>query len=105
MIIETKIVEWFGLNGIMLFPFILVKRKPSPRLLNHERIHFAQCLELLVIPFYIIYVLEYIRHWLWFHNHIDAYKSICFEAEARAFHWNMDYLKRRRSYAWRHYIA
>ena len=49
--------------AMAIFPFILVHRSSIPvgeKLLNHERIHLQQQLELLIIPFYIWYGLEYL---------------------------------------------
>ena len=56
-------VPSLGVNGMALWPFILVQRgNPSARLLNHERIHHRQQLEMLLLPFYVWYVLEYAYH-------------------------------------------
>ena len=67
--------------------------------INHERIHNAQMRELLWIPFYIIYVFE----WLWllirFRHPHKAYMNISFEREAYLFGHDLEYLERRRRYA------
>jgi hypothetical protein len=50
-------------SGMALFPFIMLRKKDlphTPQLLNHERIHLMQQLELLVLPFYIWYLIEYL---------------------------------------------
>jgi len=49
-------LKWLPYTGMALFPFILIKKKDLPVgdvLINHERIHLQQQLELLLIPFYI----------------------------------------------------
>jgi hypothetical protein len=44
-----------GFRGITLFPFIILfssKEKQNHVLLNHEKIHIRQQLELLILPFF-----------------------------------------------------
>lgn len=70
--------------------------------INHERIHNAQQRELLWIPFYILYVLEYLWLLLRYRNHDRAYNSISFEREAYAHGHDLSYLPRRHRFAqWR----
>lgn len=69
---------------------------------NHESIHDAQQKELLWIPFYILYILE----WIWrliIHRDFDkAYRNISFEKEAYRNDRNLNYLSERRHFAqWR----
>ena len=67
--------------------------------INHERIHNAQMRELLWIPFYILYVLE----WLWllvrYRDPHKAYLNISFEREAYRHGHDLGYLKRRHRFA------
>lgn len=75
----------------------------SPRVLRHEAIHSAQQRELLWIPFYLLYILEWIWQLLLTRNWYKAYESISFEREAYANESDEGYLKRRPVYAqWRH---
>ena len=87
------------INAIALFPFILVKDKQlrkDPVLLNHEKIHLRQQLELLVVFFYLWYIAEY-YYWLFrLKNPHAAYFRISFEREAYANEHNFSYLKKRR---------
>ena len=93
-------VPFLRVNGMALFPFILVQKgKPSARLLNHERIHHRQQLELLILPFYVWYLLEYAWHRLRGLNHHAAYLAIRFEREAYRHDGEADYLKRRKWWA------
>ncbi|MEE1946380.1 hypothetical protein VRU48_14745 [Pedobacter sp. KR3-3] len=97
------IVVWSKLpaSGMALFPFILVKNhalKTDRSLINHEQIHLRQQLELLVIPFYVFYLLNYLINLLRFRNHHQAYLQICFEREAFANELDFDYLKQRKLY-------
>lgn len=71
---------------------------------NHERIHTAQMRELLFIPFYVVYVLEWLVRMVQFRNWDKAYRNISFEREAYANGDNLDYLNHRRAYAFRKYL-
>ena len=66
--------------------------------LNHEAIHTAQMRELLYVPFYLLYVLE----WLWllpkYRKRHEAYRNISFECEAYAHEADPDYLKTRKKF-------
>ena len=98
-------IPWMKANGMALFPFILVRLKnPSPTLLNHERIHLRQQLELLIIPFYIWYLLEYGWNRLKYKDHYYAYRKISFEAEAFAHDQDLSYLKKRRFWGFLRYF-
>lgn len=72
--------------------------------INHERIHTAQERELLFVPFYIVYVIEWLIRLLQYRNRHDAYRNISFEREAYANGHNLGYLPKRKLFAWRHYI-
>lgn len=91
-------------SGMALFPFILLRRHAGdPRLLRHERIHLRQQAELLVLPFYIWYLLEYGLYRLRGYSHSRAYHAIRFEREAFAHDMDPGYLERRRVWAFWHY--
>ncbi len=94
---------FMAVNGMALFPFILVKNsnsKHDPIFVNHERIHLRQQLELLVLPFYVLYLLNYFVNLLQYRNHQMAYLNIVFEREAYAMDKNVTYLKSRKFCAW-----
>lgn len=65
-------------------------------LLNHERIHIRQQLELLVIPFYIWYVSEWFFHYAKCRHWWHAYRQISFEREAYDNEEDFEYLKKRK---------
>jgi len=74
----------------------------TPVLLNHERIHTAQQRELLWLPFYIIYLLEWLMRLIMLRRWEEAYRALSFEREAYARQGQKDYLKQRRHFAqWR----
>lgn len=90
-----------------LFPFILLKHKAlasNAVMINHERIHLRQQAELLVIPFYLCYLLNYIFNFVKYRNHKRAYLNIVFEREAYANEADLSFLRRRRWFNWRRYF-
>lgn len=90
--------------AITLFPFVLVQKEKyrTGKLERHEQIHIRQQLELLVIPFYVLYGLNYLVNLIL--RKENAYREICFEREAYANEGKVDYLKRRKFWAWLRYL-
>lgn len=108
IIYSDKFLDFFSwfmrIGGITLFPFIILreKHKGTKRgeiVVNHESIHIQQALEMLVIPFYIAYGLNYFIN-LFRKTENGPYKAIVFEKEANANENNLNYLKERKLYAW-----
>ena len=94
-------------RAITLYPFVLLRYagdRLDPVLLNHERIHLRQQLELLVVPFYLWYVGEYVWRRIKGMNHLSAYLTISFEQEAYANEHQLDYLDLRRPFAFRKHL-
>jgi hypothetical protein len=85
------------IRAITLFPFIVTgsHTKMDEVLLNHERIHLRQQIELLVIPFYIWYLTEGV---------IRGYRNISFEREAFSNEKDAGYLQKRKPYSFFRYI-
>lgn len=82
--------------GITLWPFIVMKHKglkTDPVFINHERIHLRQQLELLILPFFVWYGIEYLVRLVQYRNRYAAYRNISFEREAYANEENLTYLK------------
>jgi hypothetical protein len=91
-----------------LFPFILVQNeqlKKDEILINHEAIHLRQEVELLIIPFYMLYFINYLVNLCRYRDHSKAYLNIAFEREAYAVETDMSYLKHRQFWSWLKYIA
>ena len=85
--------------GIALWPFIVIKNhrlKKDMIFINHERIHLRQQAELLVLPFYIVYLLEYLIRLCQYRNSRDAYRNISFEREAYSKEAELSYLNHRK---------
>lgn len=90
-----------------LFPFIFLKSKGlklDKQIINHELIHIRQQLELLIIPFYFLYFLNYLINYIYYRNHYLAYKNIVFEREAFANDLKPGYLQKRRFASWIKYF-
>jgi hypothetical protein len=85
------------IRAVALFPFIVIPSttKMDDILLNHERIHLRQQIELLIIPFYIWYLIE---------GAIKGYRNICFEKEAFANENDLSYLKNRKPLSFLKYM-
>ncbi|MBC3757883.1 hypothetical protein H7U19_05665 [Hyunsoonleella sp. SJ7] len=98
MILISKYIVPKGYDGISIFPFIFLHRKElkfSATLINHEKIHLRQQLELLVLPFYIWYGIEFLIRLVQFKNWHRAYLNISFEREAYSNEKDLKYLKKR----------
>lgn len=89
--------------GMAIYPFIILKKedfKKSTVLINHEKIHLRQQQELLIIPFYLLYLVNYLINLLRYTNHQQAYEQIIFEKEAYQNDSNPTYLLSRKRFAW-----
>lgn len=87
-----------GYRGMTVFPFVLMKYdfdKENQIFINHEKIHLRQQLELLILPFFIWYFLEYLLRLVQYKNAGLAYRNISFEREAYANETDLNYLKNR----------
>lgn len=90
-------------SAMALYPFMLFRNKrlmADRVIINHETIHFRQQQELLILPFYVIYLLHYLVNLLKYRNHQKAYFYICFEQEAYRHDTDFSYLNNRMPYAW-----
>ena len=72
--------------------------------INHERIHDAQQRELLHVPFYVLYVVEWLLRLVRHRNFLKSYRSISFEREAYAHGHDLDYFSGRRHYSFIKYL-
>lgn len=105
IIISDRALRFFGLflggvdgiRGLAFWPFIFISSntKIDDVLINHERIHLRQQIEMLIIPFYIWYLIEYYR---------KGYYNVSFEKEAYANEKNFNYLKKRRIFGFIRYL-
>lgn len=98
MILVSKYMVPKGYLAIALFPFLFVKNaglKANSYFMNHERIHLRQQVEMLIIPFFIWYGVEFLIRYVKYHNWNVAYRKISFEREAYFNEKDLNYLKSR----------
>lgn len=97
------IVKNLPAEGMAIFPFILLKKesyKKDKQILNHEKIHLRQQLELLIFPFYFLYLLNYLINLLRYKKHDLAYRKIRFEQEAYRYENDLNYLESGNWFGW-----
>tara|TARA_R100001530_G_scaffold136269_1_gene116132 strand:+ start:5058 stop:5438 length:381 start_codon:yes stop_codon:yes gene_type:complete len=119
---KTPIVKWnnkildaisifMKVNGLTLYPYIILRRYKRDkivkgqidrefRILRHESIHIKQQGELLVLPFYILYGVEWLIKFAIYRDAKKAYKNISFEREAYDNESVINYLENRVRYNW-----
>ena len=103
----VKIFARKTIRGITLAPFGIYLRddiydNKIQKTINHEKIHWQQQMELLILPFYLLYFIEWLIRL--FTNRGKAYRSISFEREAYSNELNKDYLKTRKRFSWFKYM-
>lgn len=105
-IIKNPFLPFSGFTAINLFGILFVREDSTmPEvMINHELIHTQQMKELLFIPFYLLYILEWIFRLIRFCNFYEAYRNISFEKEAYANQNNRNYLKHRKRYSWSKFL-
>lgn len=100
-----------SIAGITIWPFVILRKKyltntaywkaRSKKTINHESIHIKQQEELLILPFYVFYILEwFIKLFFYRFKAKEAYRNISFEREAYSNDTNENYLKTRKRYNW-----
>jgi|688.fasta_scaffold19098_9 hypothetical protein len=110
IIVSKKLVRLITFNfasAIALYPFILLSDKcllEDRHTIFHEKIHLRQQIELLIVSFYMIYVLEYMFYRIKGMNHYDAYMNISFEKEAYANEKNSNYLNEKSFFSFISYL-
>ncbi len=105
ILVSNRAIKFFGLilgmgdgiRALAFWPFIIVPTTTiiDDELINHERIHLRQQIEMLIIPFYIWYLIALYK---------KGYMEISFEKEAYANENDLTYLKKRSIFAFRKYI-
>ncbi len=105
-VIHNKLLPFSRHSAINLFGILFVKRgvKVTPTLINHERIHTAQMLELLVVFFYLWYLVEWLVRYIQIGNGMRAYYRISFEREAYVNDQNLNYLQSRKLFSFRKWL-
>lgn len=103
-IIYNNIIPFKGFKCINLFGILFARRGAyiGEKTLNHEAIHTAQMKEMLYIPFYIWYFIEWAIK-LCKHGK-DSYRNLSFEREAFSNDDDLTYLANRKRFAWWAYL-
>lgn len=105
MIVKSSLIP----KGICLNLFgTFWTRDPSwidKYVINHEKIHTAQQRELLFLPFYVLYGIEWRLKFLKYRSWKDTYYNISFEREAYTHGNDLSYLPQRSNYSWIKYIV
>lgn len=107
MILVFKHFFYKNYVGLSVWPFIILKHdalKADSVLINHEKIHLKQQLELLVLPFYLLYLIEWLFRSLICLSFYRGYQSISFEQEAYANEHNLDYPNERKPFSFIKYL-
>ena len=110
--------QWLPLRGfeaLNLFGVVMVRRgaKIDEEVMRHELIHTRQMREMLYLPFYLWYLVEWLIRITWKlltlpftpqnerrHHLRDAYAHMLFEREAYRHANDVHYLSHRRHFAW-----
>ena len=101
-VIYNDLIPFKGFKAINLFGILFVRNGStiSDVDLNHESIHTKQMKEMLYIPFYVFYILEWFVRLIGCGNSRLAYRRISFEIEAYLNQYDENYLKNRKRFAW-----
>ncbi len=108
MIVVNSFFFYREYVGLAIWPFIFLRDghlKADKVLLNHERIHLRQQRELLILPFYMLYLTEWIVRYLYYNmDSYKAYRNLSFEREAYVNEGNLQYLEKRKSFGFIGYL-
>lgn len=107
MVIIFKYILPSKYNGLAVFPFIFLRNKTlinDKKLINHEKIHLKQQVELLWVFFFTWYIIEFFIRTIKYQNSYTAYKNISFEKEAYINESDLNYLKKRKLFSFLNYL-
>ncbi|MFH6603598.1 hypothetical protein ACEZ3G_08935 [Maribacter algicola] len=107
MVLVFKHFFYKNYVGLSLWPFIFLKNdalKNDAVLVNHEKIHLKQQQELLILPFYVLYIFEWLLRSLYYLDSYRAYQNISFEREAYQNERNLNYTSERRTFGFLKYL-
>jgi len=92
---------------LAIWPFIILKEKDLKNdynLINHENIHLQQQKEMLWLPFFLFYVVEYLIKLMIYKKPKLAYFNLSFEREAYRNEQNLTYLRHRKFWNFLNYL-
>jgi len=94
-------------TAMAFWPFIIFRHLNYANIKEieyHELIHHRQQKELLIVPFYALYFLNFLYGFIRYRSYKKAYYHVCFEKEAYAHEKDPNYLKSRKWGAWFKYL-
>lgn len=99
-VIHNRLIPFRGFKCINLFGVLFVREgcEMTQTDFNHEAIHTAQMKELLYVPFYLLYLFEWLCRLIHCRDRRKAYRDITHEREAYDNQANPDYLTNRKPY-------
>lgn len=106
-IIRNKLLPPKGYRAITLGPYIFIRKGTVLGTvdINHESIHWEQEREMLILPFFLWYTVEFLIKYGYYHfKWKKAYRAISFEREAYSNQNDMGYLKTRKPLEWLDYL-
>jgi exonuclease III len=107
MIILYWLPKWWPYTAMALC-FVIVARRGealSWRTRNHEYLHLHQQREMLFLPFFLWYGIEFLVRLIQYRNWVDAYRNISFEREAYTWEDDFRYLTlHRQPFGWAKYL-
>ncbi len=104
------VISWLfakNFRGLAIYPFIFLRDrelKENLKIINHEKIHLRQQIELLWVFFFLWYGTEFLIRWIQFGNPLVAYFNISFEKEAYANEYDLSYLNKRKVWNFTNYL-
>ncbi len=106
MFIFSKYFFLSSFNALTIWPFIILKNKnlkDNKVIINHEKIHLRQQIEMLWFIYFIWYLLEFSINLVKYKNFMSAYYHISFEKEAYENEKNLTYLRNRKFWSFLKY--
>lgn len=105
-IIRNNIIPFKGYKAVNIFGVLFVRNDAvlGSVDINHEEIHTAQMKEMLYVPFYLWYAIEWLVRLAQCRDAHKAYRNVSFEREAYANQPIVSYLQGRGHYAWVKYL-
>lgn len=102
IVIKNNIIPFKGFVAINLFGIVFTRKDVSEMVLNHEKIHTKQMIEMGFVFFYVWNLIEWIIRLF---KKGNAYRNISFEREAYYYDTDLYYCSIRKHYSWLKYLV
>ncbi len=107
MLIFSKYLFHPNFTALAVWPFIFLKHKDLKNdklLLNHEKIHLKQQIEMLWLLFFVWYFVEFAVKLIIYKKLMTTYRNLSFEREAYENELNLNYISKRKFWNFLKYI-